>query len=124
MSFSPQFVSYLRLVSQLDGVSEQSYYDILMPNIVSWMLLFMSSLIIYVGLHKKEDLREGADPAAHWALHERHIAGTVLEAEQASVNYMTDDQVSHAAQELAMGKGLGLNFRASSAQKVDSGVGF
>jgi len=103
VSFSPQFVSYLRLVSQLDGVSSSSYEDILVPNIVSWTLLFLSSLIIYSGLYERERMR------ATWRMTERnmwemHVQGAVMEAAQASVNYMTDDQVTRAAQAMAMGK--------------------
>lgn len=59
MSYAPvvvaaQFVSYLRLVIFLDGDAGATVRDIMLPNVVSWFMLFGSSLIIWWGLLMQE----------------------------------------------------------------------
>ena len=73
ISTVPQFVSYLNLTSLLndpDG-SEVTLASILIPNAISWFLMWVSSLIIAYGLRQKERLRDHLlATGAVWTYHE------------------------------------------------------
>mmetsp|Transcript_23469 Transcript_23469/g.51307 ORF Transcript_23469/g.51307 Transcript_23469/m.51307 type:complete len:535 (-) Transcript_23469:42-1646(-) len=102
LSLVPQFVSYLRLVAVLEGISKAGYAAILVPNIASWVLLLMSSLVVHAGLSKRE--RNRSRRLLRLRSERSLWEGSVLQVRQASVNYMSDEQLARAARELAMGK--------------------
>ena len=52
-----QFISYQRLVITLDSSRSFTYLEILVPNILSWVMLFVSSLIMFTGLREREIMR-------------------------------------------------------------------
>eukprot|EP00854_Cymbomonas_tetramitiformis_P021636 gene21636-26024_t len=103
VSFTPQFVSYLRLVERLDGDDSVSYGDIMVPNVLSWALLFLSSLVMWWGLRARERTRSERQilQQGFW---EHQVEVASLEAAQASVDGMSNEDLSKAAEEMAEGK--------------------
>ena len=69
----PQFFSFLYLVKRLDNPvdSEVTYAQILVPNAISWFVMWLSGLVIGYGLRQKERLRDQLlASGAVWTYHE------------------------------------------------------
>lgn len=66
LSCIPQFISYISLVDKLDGDVDVSNQAILIPNAVSWFFMWITSLIVCWGLHKKEIDRASASSFGSW----------------------------------------------------------
>lgn len=86
LSCVPQFISYIALVDRLDGNGEVSYEAILVPNALSWGLMWISSLVVCWGLHQKEQLRASLQASgAVWTANEhlaQHVHQTIEAAQQ------------------------------------------
>lgn len=52
-----QNLSYVKLVSLLDGDAHVSVADVMVPNIASWFMLFVSSIVMWLGLKHQEASR-------------------------------------------------------------------
>ena len=109
----PQFISYVGLVGMLDdmertGTSAYSVEAILLPNAVSWFLMWIASLVLVVGLRRKEHLRETLLAAGHvWTAHEHlanRMATEAAESAQRRVDLMSDEEVSCLVEEMMRGK--------------------
>jgi len=69
----PMFISFLFLVKLLNNPDESglTYTQILVPNAVSWLAMWVSGLVIALGLGQKERLRDQLlASGAVWTYHE------------------------------------------------------
>lgn len=53
LSFSPQFASYYFLAERLDGDHSMPWGRVMIPNAASWFFMWLSSLVLIVGLRRK-----------------------------------------------------------------------
>ncbi|GFR44736.1 hypothetical protein Agub_g6064, partial [Astrephomene gubernaculifera] len=103
----PQFMSYIALVRRLDGDSSTSYRSILAPNALSWLLMWLSSLLVAAALRAKEAVREGLlARGAVWTAHEAVARRLHAEREEARrrVEQLSDEEVSRLVASMMAGK--------------------
>ncbi|GMH43727.1 hypothetical protein BSKO_11649 [Bryopsis sp. KO-2023] len=101
------FISYIALVDKLDGDSEVSNRAILIPNAASWLMMWLSSIVVCRGLYQKEELRASLQAAgAVWTASEqiaRQMHQT-MEAAQKRIDDLTEGEIANLVQEMMQGK--------------------
>lgn len=87
LSCIPQFISYISLVDKLDGNVDVSNQAILIPNAMSWLFMWLTSLIVCWGLYKKEAVRA--------SLHSFGAVWTARDDNTGQVNYTLETVQQH-----------------------------
>lgn len=112
MSCVPQFVSYFSLVCLLDqleasGTTTVTYETVLLPNAVSWFMMWLASLVLVVGLRQKELVRERLLSAGRVWTAQEYLAMQMsypTETAQRRVDLMSDEEISSMVEEMMRGK--------------------
>lgn len=113
LSTVPQFVSFLFLVSYLDfpdDTSKPSMAAIIVPNAVSWLCMWLSSLLLAYGLHQKELVRDALlASGAVWTMHEQVARRLRLQDQdelRRKIDNLSDDEIGKLVQEMMTGLSL------------------
>ena len=92
LSVVPQFASYVQLVDWLDGNTTVTAAHVLLPNILSWLLMWMNAMVLCYGLRQKERLRSQLQRAGAVWTHNEAVARQLhetIEAAQRRVDELT-----------------------------------
>lgn len=108
LSTVPQFVSYMELVKGLDANPyDVNYEAVLIPNALSWFCMWLSSIILTVGLRQKERVREFLLRTGRvWTRHEfvARRMNQEREAAQQKIDNLSEEEIAKLVEEMMTGK--------------------